>query len=71
MNKFSKNLLVAIITGLVMSKLWLVSESTVIFVFGTLFVQLWLHIMQNKKVTVEMRSSKLEKFAKDMEKFKK
>lgn len=71
MNKFSKNLLVAIITGLVMSKLWLVSESTVIFVFGTLFVQLWLHIMQNKKVTVEMRSSKLEKFAKEMEKFKK
>ena len=54
MNKFSKNLLVAIITGLVMSKIWLVSESTVIFVFGTLFVQLWLHIMQNKKVTVEM-----------------
>ena len=71
MNKFSKNLLVAIITGLVMSKIWLVSESTVIFVFGTLFVQLWLHIMQNKKVTVEMRSSKLEKFAKEMEKFKK
>lgn len=71
MNKFSKNLLVAIITGLVMSKLWLVSESTVIFVFGTLFIQLWLHIMQNKKVTVEMRSSKLEKFAKEMEKFKK
>ncbi len=71
MNKFSKNLLVAIITGLVMSKLWLVSESTVIFVFGTLFVQLWLHIMQNKKITVEMRSSKLEKFAKEMEKFKK
>lgn len=70
-NKFIINTTVALIFGIVLSKIWETSPNTVVFILGSLFGQLWLQIMQNKRMTVSLQSYKLSKFAKDMEKYQK
>lgn len=71
MNKqFIQNTIIALLFGFMMSKLWMSSTETVIFIIATLCGQLWLQIMQNKKVTISVKPYQLSKFAKEMKKFK-
>lgn len=69
--QFITNTILAVAFGVMMSRLWSTSSESVVFVIATLSGQLWLQIMQRKTMTVAMKPYKLEKFKKEMEKFKK